>query len=174
MPEEYEEELLGHFVNTFTYNHNPSRDFGSNREFYNDLKVALEQDEAYTVKPSLSRLLAMIQVLMNSWEKDAYTQGPVAPTTDNAMRPRADAPRNPNNLKATVGKQYEGCDRPNHESDKCRQRDIPGWNDQGRWVDSKAYKTMDVHNTALVQGDKHPVLMHVQVMAQLMVQAMDL
>ena len=32
MPEEYEEELLGCFVNTFTYEHNPSRDFGSNRE----------------------------------------------------------------------------------------------------------------------------------------------
>ena len=29
---EYEEELFGRFVNTFTYKHNPSRDFGSNRE----------------------------------------------------------------------------------------------------------------------------------------------
>ena len=92
---------------------------------------------------------------MNSWEKDAYTasrraqgevkrKGPVAPTnTDNAKRSRADAPRNPNNLKASVGKHCEGCGRPNHERDECKQRNVPGWNEQGRWIDSKAYKTID-------------------------------
>ena len=72
MLEKNEEELLSRFVNTFTYKHNPSRDFGSNREFYNDLKKALEHDEAYTGKPSLSRVLMITQVLMYSWEKDAY------------------------------------------------------------------------------------------------------
>ena len=81
---EYEEELLGRFVNTFTYKHNPSRDFGSNRE---------------------------------------------------------------------------GFGRPNHMRDECHQRDIPGWNDQCRWVDSKAYKSIDAYNTTVGQGDKHPVLM---------------
>ena len=73
MPEENEKELLGRFVNTFTYKYNPSRDFGSNREFYNDLKEALEADEAYAAKPTLLKLLAITQVVMNSWEKDAYT-----------------------------------------------------------------------------------------------------
>ena len=114
MPEENEEELLGRFVNTFTYKYNPSRDFGFNREFYNDLKEALEADDAYEAKPTLLKLLAITQVVMNSWEKDAYTasrraqgevkrKGPVAlANTDNAKRSRADAPRNPNNLKASV------------------------------------------------------------------------
>ena len=73
MPEENEEELLGRFVNTFTYKYNPSRDFGSNREFYNDLKEALEADEAYAAKPTLLKLLAITQVVMNSWERDTYT-----------------------------------------------------------------------------------------------------
>ena len=101
---------------------------------------------------------------MNSWEKDAYTasrraqgkvkrKGPVAPTnTDNAKRSRADTPRNPNNLKASVGKHCEGCGRPNHERDECKQRDVPGWNEQGRWIDSKAYKTIDAQNTASVKA----------------------
>ena len=73
MPEEHKEELLGRFVNTFTYKSNPSRDFGSNREFYNDLKEALEDDEGYQAKPSLLRLLAITQAVMNSCGKDAYT-----------------------------------------------------------------------------------------------------
>ena len=42
-------------MNTFTYKYNPSRDFGSNREFYNDLKEALEVDEVYEAKPTLPR-----------------------------------------------------------------------------------------------------------------------
>ena len=87
MPEENEEELLGRFVNTFTYKYNPSRDFGFNREFYNDLKEALEADDAYEAKPTLLKLLAITQVVMNSWEKDAYTASrrvqslPPTPTT---------------------------------------------------------------------------------------------
>ena len=47
-------------MNTFTYKYNPSRDFGSNLEFHE-------------AKPSLLRLLAITQVVMSSWEKDAYT-----------------------------------------------------------------------------------------------------
>ena len=43
------------------------------------------------------------------------------PPRDNAKRPRADAPRNPNTLKATLRKHCEGCGRPNHECDECRQ-----------------------------------------------------
>ena len=93
-------------------------------------------------------------MVMNSWEKDAYTasgraqgeakrKGPVGPTnTDNA-------PRNPNNLKASVGKHCEVCGRPNHERNECKQRDVPGWKDQGRWIDSKAYKTIDARNTMI-------------------------
>ena len=63
---EEQEELLGRFVNTFTYKYNPSRDFGSNREFYNELKEALEADEAYEAKLSPLKLLAITQVVMNS------------------------------------------------------------------------------------------------------------
>ncbi len=93
-------------------------------------------------------------------------QGPVAPTnTDNAKRSRADAPRSLNNLKASVGKHREGCGRPNHERDECKQRDVPGWNEQGRWIDSKAYKTIDAQNTASGQGDRHPVLLRALVTA---------
>jgi hypothetical protein len=105
-------------VKTFTYKYNPSRDFGSNREFYNDLKEALEADEVYAAKPTLLKLLAITQVVMNSWEKDAYTasrraqgevkrKGPVAPTnTDNAKRSRADAPR-----PQSISGQTKGCPR---------------------------------------------------------------
>ena len=48
MLEEHEEELLGRFVNTFTYKSNPSRDFGSNREFNN------EDDKAYQASVALA------------------------------------------------------------------------------------------------------------------------
>lgn len=56
MPEEQKVELLGRFVNIFTYKRNPLRDWGSNREFNINLTEALEKDEAYT---SLSRLLML-------------------------------------------------------------------------------------------------------------------
>ena len=68
---------------------------------------------------------------------------PPTPTTLSAHAPTL------SDLKASVGK----------------QRDVPGWNDQGRWIDSKAYKTIDAQNTASGQGDKHPVLMRAFVTA---------
>ena len=61
MPEENEEELLGRFVNTF-----PCKDFGSDREFYNDLKEALEADEAYSAKSTLLKLLAITHTVITS------------------------------------------------------------------------------------------------------------
>ena len=48
---------------------------------------------------------------------------------------------------------------PQPRARRVPPRDIPGWNDQGRWIESKAYKTMDAQNSALGHGDKHPVLM---------------
>ena len=94
MLEKNEEELLSRFVNTFTYKHNPSRDFGSNREFYNDLKKALEHDEAYTGKPSLSRVLMIPRCSCTVGRKTptpphvaAKCKGSVAPTTNNGKRP---------------------------------------------------------------------------------------
>ena len=119
-----------------------------------------------TSKPSLSELLMIIHVLMNSWEKDAYTsscrtqgeakrKGLVAPTTDNSKHPALMLHGTPTTSKPLWANTLRGG-RPNHKRDECRQRDIPDWNDQG---DSKAYKYMDVYNTTLGQGDKHPVLM---------------
>ena len=54
---------------------------------------------------------------------------------------------------------------PNHERDECKQRDVPGWNDQGLCLDSKEYKTIDAQNIAAGQGDKHPVLIRAFVTA---------
>ena len=41
----------------------------------------------------------------------------------------------------------------------CLQRDTPGLNKQGRWVDSEVYKTVDAYNISMKNGDKHLVLM---------------
>ncbi len=32
---------------------------------------------------------------------------------------------------------------PYHSRDECCQRDAPGWNTEGRWIDSKTYKAAD-------------------------------
>ena len=110
MPEENEEELLVRLVKTFTYKYNTSRDFDSNREFYNDLKKALEADEAYEAKPTLLKLLAITQVVMNSWEKDAYTASlrarlnarvqslPPIPTTLSTRAPTLLEPQQPQSI----------------------------------------------------------------------------
>ena len=119
-------------MNTFTYKYNPPRDFGSNREFYNNLKEALDSDEANEAKPSLLRLLAITQVVMNSWAKDAYTakrKGPVAPTnTDNALTLLGTPSTSKHQWVSTV---RDADSHHNHERDECKQRDVPGWNDQG-------------------------------------------
>ena len=47
-----------------------------------------------------------------------------------------------------MGEHREGCGRPSHKRDECRKKDVPGYNDQGRWIDSKAYKSMDAASIA--------------------------
>ena len=74
MPADSEALLLSKFEKVFTHFHNPRKDYGSNRLFQNDLKEALEKDAAYTAKPSLQGLLTAAQLVMNSWEKDAFRQ----------------------------------------------------------------------------------------------------
>ena len=56
----------------FTNFHNPHKEYGSNRLFHNDLKEVLEKDAAHTAAPSLQGLLTVTQLVMNSWEKDAF------------------------------------------------------------------------------------------------------
>ena len=63
---------LSKFVSVFIHFHNPHKDYGSNRLFHNDLKEALEKDAAYTAAPSLTGLLKVVQLVMNSCEKDAF------------------------------------------------------------------------------------------------------
>ena len=46
-----------------------------------------------------------------------------------------------------------------HTRDECRSRDIPGWNAEGRWIDSKAYKAADAINVANGNGARHPLLL---------------
>ena len=152
--------------------HNPHKDYGSNRLFQSNLKEALEKDAVYTTKPSLQGLLTAAQLVMNSWEKDAFRQrqraelgvntkrkGPSTSTIP-TKRTRADAPSIPD--KATVGKHCQGCWRPRQTRDECRSRDIPGWNTEGRWIDSKAYKAADAINAANGNGARHPLLLRHQ------------
>jgi hypothetical protein len=72
MPADSEALLLSKFEKVLTNFHNPHKDYGSNRMFQNDLKEALEKDAAYTAKPTLQGLLTATQLVMNSWEKDAF------------------------------------------------------------------------------------------------------
>ena len=76
-------------------------------------------------------------------------------STISTNRTRADAPSIPD--KTTVG---EHC--PRHTRDEFRSRDIPGWNAEGRWIDSKAYKAADAINVANGNGARHPVLLRHQ------------
>ena len=106
--------------------------------FQNDLKEALEKDAAYTAKSTLQGLLTATQLVMNTWEKDAFrsrqraelgvdTKHKGPPTsTISKKRTRADAPSNPDHLKATVGEHCQSCGRPRHTREECRGRDIPG------------------------------------------------
>ena len=106
-----------------------------------------------SIRPSL----LCSQLVMNSWEKDACRQRQRAelgvdtkrkgePTsTIPIKRTRADAPSISD--KATIGEHCQGCGRPRHTRDECRSRDIPGWNVEGRWIDSKAYKAANAINT---------------------------
>ena len=140
--------------------------------FQIDLKEALEKDAAYTAKPSLQGLLTATQLVMSSWEKDAFRQQERAElcadtkrkgsstSTIPTKRTRADAPSIPD--KATVGEHCQGCGRPRHTRDECRSREIPGWNSEGRWIDSKAYKAADAINIANGNGSRHPVLLRQQ------------
>ena len=172
MPADSEALLLSKFEKVFTHFHNPRKDYGSNRLFQNDLKEALEKDAAYTAKPSLQGLLTATQLVMNSWEKDAFRQRQRAElgvdtkrkgestSTIPIKRTRADPPSIPD--KATVGEHCQGCGRPRHTRDECRSRDIPGWNAEGRWIDSKAYKAADAINVANGNGARHPVLVRHQ------------
>ena len=74
MPADSKALLLNKFEKVFTHFHNPHKDYGSNRLFQSDLKEALEKDAAYTAKPSLQGLLTATQLVMNSWEKNAFCQ----------------------------------------------------------------------------------------------------
>jgi len=100
--------------------HNPHKDYGFNKHFESDLKEALEKDPAYTAKPYLQGLLTATQLVMNSWEKDAFRsrqlvelgvdtkrKGPPNSTIP-TKRNRANAPSNLDHLKATVGEHCEG------------------------------------------------------------------
>ena len=148
MPADSEALLLSKFEKVFTHFHNPRKDYGSNRLFQNDLKEALEKDAAYTAKPSLQGLLTATQLVMNSWEKDAFRQRQRAElgadtkrkgestSTIPIKRTRAEAPSIPD--KATVSEHCQVCGRPRHTRDECRSRDIPGWNAEDRWIDYKA------------------------------------
>ncbi len=168
MPADSEALFLSKFEKVFTHFHNPRKDYGSNRLFQNDLKEALEKDAAYTAKPSLQGLLTAAQLVMNSWEKDAFRQRQRAElgvdtkrkgestSTIPIKRTRADPPSIPD--KATVGEHCQGCGCPRHTRDECRSRDILGWNAEGRWIDSKAYKAADAINVANGNGARHPVL----------------
>ena len=142
--------------------------------FQNDQKEALERDAAYTARPSLQGLLTATQLVMDSWEKDAFRQrqraelgvdtkrkGPPTSTFPTKCT-RADTPSIPDNLKATVGKHCQGYGRPRYTRDESRGRDIPGWNSEGRWIDSKAYKAADAINIANGNGTRHPVLVRHQ------------
>ena len=132
MPADSEALLLSKFEKVFTHFHNPRKDYGSNRLFQNDLKEALEKDAAYTAKPSLQGLLTATQLVMNSWEKDAFRQRQRAElgadtkrkgestSTIPIKRTRAEAPSIPD--KATVGDHCQGCGRPRHTRDECRSR----------------------------------------------------
>ena len=57
MPADSEALLLSKFEKVFTHFHNPRKDYGS-----------------YTAKPTLQGLLTATQLVMNSWEKDAFRQ----------------------------------------------------------------------------------------------------
>jgi hypothetical protein len=160
MPADSEALLLSKFEKVFTHFHNPHKYYGSNRLFQSDLKEALEKDAAYTAKLSLQGLLTATQLVINSWEKDSFRQrqraelgvdtkrkGPPT-STISKKRTRTDATSNPDHLKATVGEHCQGCGRPRYSREECRGRDIPGWNSEGRWIDSKAYKAADTINIA--------------------------
>ena len=54
--------------------------------------------------------------------------------------------------KVTVGEHCQGC----------RSRDIPVWNAEGRWIDSKAYIAADAINVANGNGARYPVLLRHQ------------
>jgi hypothetical protein len=69
MPTEHEVTLLSKFSKVFTNFHNPRKDWGSNKLFQTDLSDALDKDDAYKAKPSLTNLLRVTQVIMNKWEK---------------------------------------------------------------------------------------------------------
>jgi hypothetical protein len=113
-------------------------------------------------KPSLQGLLTATQLVMNSWEKDAVRQRQRAElgadskrkgastSTIPTKRTRSDNPSVPD--KTTVGEHCQGCGRPRHTQDECRSRDIPGWNSEDRWIDSKAYKAADAINVANGNG----------------------
>jgi len=159
IPAEHEATLLSKFVSVFTNFHNPHKEYGSNRLFHNDLKEALEKDAAYSAAPSLQGLLTVAQLVMNSWEKDAFRsqqraelgadtkrKGQIASTTQAGKRSRADGPPSSDALKATIGEHCQGCGRARHHRDECRGRDIPGWNAEGPWIGSKAYKAADATN----------------------------
>jgi len=112
------------FAKVFTYLSNPSKEFGDNRLFQLDLDEALGKDAAYMVKPS--------QVVMNTWEKEYFKQlqraqgdtkhKPTDPSADPNKRPRSADPHPNKKSKAGVGDHCQGCGRPNHRRDECRQR----------------------------------------------------
>jgi len=75
MPAEHEVTLLFKFSKVFTNFRNPHKDWGSNKSFQTDLSDALDKDEAYKAKPSLTDLLRVTQGSSSS-----------TTTTDNAKR----------------------------------------------------------------------------------------
>ena len=138
MPADSEALLLSKFEKVFTSFHNPHKDYGSNRLFQSDLKEALEKDAAIMAKPSLQGLLTAAQLVMNSWEKDAFRSRQCAELGIDTKRKDPSTSTIP-----TKDARCQGCGR---------SRDIPGWNAEGRWIDSKAYKAADAINIANSNG----------------------
>ena len=147
MPADRESLLLGKFTKVSTHLSNPSKEFGGIRLFQLDLDEALGKNAVYMAKPSLPGLLTVTQVVMNTSEKGYFKQWQHAQddTKRKSTVPTADPSKK---SKAGVGDHCHGCSRPNHRRDDYRQRDAPGWNAEGRWIDSKTYKALDAANIA--------------------------
>ena len=147
MPADSEALLLSKFEKVFTHYHNSHKDYGSDRLFQNDLKEAFEKDATYTAKPSLQGLLTATQLVMNSWEKDAFRQRQCAELGVDTKRK--------GESKSTIFTKRTYTDAPSIPDKAFHHR----WNAEGRWIDSKAYKAADTINIGNGNGARHPVLL---------------
>ena len=169
MPADLEALFLSKFEKMFTNFHNP-RKYGSNRMFQNDLKEALEKDAAYTAKSTLQGLLTATQLVMNTWEKDAFRsrqRAELGVDTKHKGPPLRQSPRSVPALTLpptpiTSKQPLASTAKAVGAHDTLVRSAVVGISQEGRWIDSKAYKAADAINTANGNGARHPVLIRHQ------------